>query len=126
MIPISDLVGIEFPSKALALMLYEAYLKSMSWYMVLFHEPTMRKMIEQSAASGVVRRSEMPQVLLMLIIIVIGARFATISQVQRECPSTDLPSIVEGMVRTIEEKYLSCIEILTVDSVMFAYLLSVH
>lgn len=62
----------------------------------------------------------------MLIIIVIGARFATISQVQRECPSTDLPSIVEGMVRTIEEKYLSCIEILTVDSVMFAYLLSVH
>jgi len=122
---VSDLIGCELPSPAVTTMLFDIFMKSVHWFMIVFHEPTLRAELEEIMRTGHVQQSKFSLLVLVMVILAIGAKYATKDDVQScGCPDLDLASLQSNLMRKIEEKLLEVLDQDDIGSVQVCILLS--
>ena len=69
MIPLLELIGVEFPPKHVADFLLDTYLESVHWFMVVFHEPSLRVDYEKIMHAKAAPKRKLGLVVLLMVIL---------------------------------------------------------
>ncbi|OQV04371.1 Fungal Zn2-Cys6 binuclear cluster domain-containing protein [Cladophialophora immunda] len=99
-VPLRQVLGMGLPPENISLLLFNAYIKYMHWYMLVFHEPTLRAQLECFLRSRRATDGDLCSLLLILIVLIIGARFLT------EDDYENLLSIQDISLHSITFQYL--------------------
>lgn len=124
MVPVSELIGIELPPPYVTNLLFETYVTSVHWFMIVFHEPSLRAELEKMLLSGMVSRHKLPLTLLVVTILATGAAYTSVSMAERSCPGWDLGRLRSKLIRVVEEKFLSIFDNGDAEAVAVCVLLS--
>jgi len=122
LVPVSEIVGVAFPSSEVCEALVQSYLDSMHWYLTVVDEDSLRARLEPIFRTGLADARQKPLVMLGLIVLVIGIDFL----VDKDPVShlVDLTHTKKVLAEAAQKEYLSAMEQPTVDSVAFSFLLA--
>ena len=123
-VPVSELIGMELPPRRVTNLLLDSYLKALHWHLLLFHESALRAELDPILGSGMASHDRRPFLMLVLIILVIGARYVDPDVAQQHCPGVDFPHMHTKMLEKAEENFLAVFDASTVESVSFSILLA--
>jgi hypothetical protein len=126
---IRDLIGIDFPDKKTADFLVESYFTSVHWFMMVLHESTFRAHYEEMIVFGKAPRSNLRKVALTLVVLAIGARYATNAALNASGLQADLDSlqsvllakVQENMITILDDGELECVQICILLSSFYLY-----
>ena len=88
LIAVSDLIGMDLPPGEVINVLFDSYLNSVYWFMMVFHEPTFRKELEGIITTGHVQQRRLSFLILVLVILANGAKYVSAQVIQSHCPGT--------------------------------------
>lgn len=92
--------------------------------MLLFHEPSVRAELRNVQRSGLIRKDRTIFIYLVILIIGIGAKYATAPDAQRACPGYDLDSLGTRYIALLETKIWDVFDAGGIESVQIAVMLS--
>ncbi|KAF7589717.1 hypothetical protein BBP40_003915 [Aspergillus hancockii] len=113
----------DFPPKPVADYLLETYLGAVHWFMMVFHEPTLRRQYENILTGHRCRKSNSKQLTLILLVLSLGARYTTEERVRAYCPMFDLDKFRNRSLAKVEERLLELLDGSDVESVQVCVLL---
>lgn len=125
--PVVHLLGIDLPPPSVVNALLDSYRDSVHWYLPVIHAPSLRARLRPIVESGLASRQQRPLLLLALIVLVIGARLisddarATIAR-----RDVSLDHVTSNMMAAVERCYLPAMDLITVDTIAYSYLLSIY
>jgi hypothetical protein len=123
-IPISLFIGADMPPTAVAEMLFDAYLKSVHWFMLIFHEPSLREEMNSVLATGHVREHNLSTLVLILVVLLIGTKYVAKEDVFSILPPVDLDRLQANLLATVESKFLAVLDQDNVGAIQVCILLS--
>lgn len=124
--PVVDLLGIDLPPMSVVNTLLDAYRDTVHWYLHVLHEPSLRARLRPIVETGLASRQQRPLLLLALIVLVIGARFISDDTREKMGRVISLDDMTSKMMITVERCYLPAMELITVDTIAYSYLLSTY
>lgn len=92
----------------------------------MFYEPVFRKRLQSVLDYGVVHEREPSLLLLILIVLVTGARYLSPDKAQSLPPDFDLKQCEIDLMQTIESKFMIAFDEGSLDSIAFLYLTASH
>jgi hypothetical protein len=98
----------------------------MHWYFMLFHGPTFRTRLEAVLSTGLVSSYQRPFVLLILVVLILGARFLDTEEKERTCSGIDLDRLQKSLIAAAERWFLPSTEELDTDFFAFGFLLATN
>lgn len=98
----------------------------MHWYHCVFYEPVFRKRLQSILDYGVVHEREGSLLLLLLIVLVTGARYLSPEKARSLPPELDLKQFETDLMQTIESKFMIAFDEGSLDSIAFLYLTASH
>ncbi|KIX08826.1 uncharacterized protein Z518_03483 [Rhinocladiella mackenziei CBS 650.93] len=123
---ISEILGEDLPPAHIIEFTLENYINAVHWFMLLFHEPSFRAELQILTATGYVRADRVPFLLLALLVIGIGASYATSSDAQERCPGVDIDALATRLIRKVEGKLLDLYDDAGIETVQVLILLSAY
>jgi hypothetical protein len=123
LIAVSDLIGMDLPPGEVINVLFDSYLNSVHWFMMVFHEPTFRKELEGIITTGHVQQRRLSFLILVLVILANGAKYVSAEVIQSHCPGLNLVSLQLKLMAKIEEKFLDVFDEGDIESVQICVLL---
>ncbi|KAH6693844.1 fungal-specific transcription factor domain-containing protein [Plectosphaerella plurivora] len=124
LIPVSDIIGVSFPPQDVSHALLQSYIDAMHWYLTVFDESSLLSQLEPIFRSGLAEAHQKPLLMLALVVLVIGIRFR--NPIDERLDSADVERAGETLVEAAQKGYLFSMEMPTVESVAFSFLLSCH
>lgn len=124
LIPVADLIGRDLPPRYVVNLLFEAFANSTHWFMLVFHEPSLRAELEEILATGMVSRHKLPWMMLVITILATGATYTPASVIEKSCPGWNLVKLRTKLIRVIEERFLDLFDSRDVEAVAVCVLLS--
>jgi len=114
----------DFPPADVIDFLLEAYMDSVHWFMLIIHEPSLRAELKVLMATGHVRKDRIPFLVLVLVVIATGARYAAAEEMEQRCPGHDLKYLRLTLIRKAEEMLLDVFDNGDIEAVQISILLS--
>lgn len=124
-IPIVELIGLHLPSAPVTLALLDAYLQANHWYLSLFHEPSFRARLVTILQTDGILPSEKPLLLLLLAVLVIGARFSNHETLHSLDPQFNPQQSRAIWIEAVENHIFWILQEATLESVACAVLMSI-
>lgn len=118
------MLGEDLPHPDVVEFTLQVYHKAVHWFMLLFHEPTVRAELRTIQRSGLVRKDRTIFVYLVVLIIGIGAKYATAPDAQRACPGYDLNALGTRFIALVELKIWDVFDAGGIEAVQIAVMLS--
>lgn len=124
-IPIIELIGIQLPSAPITLTLLDAYLQANHWYLSLFHEPSFRARLVTILQTEGILPSEKSFLLLLLAVLIIGARFSNHETLHSLDPQFNPQQSRTIWIEAVENHIFWILQEATLESVACAVLMSI-
>ncbi|KAK5442696.1 hypothetical protein LTS15_010903 [Exophiala xenobiotica] len=121
---VSDIVGEDLPPFHVIDVTLEAYANAVHWFMLLIHEPSLRTEIQNFKTTGFVRADRVPSLILAILVIAVGAKYATSPAAYKKCPGFDLDGLGTRFICKAEEKLLDAYEAAGIEAVQISLTLS--
>ncbi|KAK7906260.1 hypothetical protein LTR67_000986 [Exophiala xenobiotica] len=121
---VSDIVGEDLPPFHVIDVTLEAYANAVHWFMLLIHEPSLRNEIQNFKTTGYVRADRVPSLILAILVIAVGAKYATSPAAYGKCPGFDLDGLSTRFICKAEEKLLDVYEAAGIEAVQISLTLS--
>ncbi|KIX92430.1 uncharacterized protein Z520_11905 [Fonsecaea multimorphosa CBS 102226] len=102
----------------------ESYSDSVHWFMLLFHEPSLRAELQELTATGFVRADRVSFLVLVVLVIGIGAKYSTKSEAEGICPGLDMDHLGNKLIHKVEERLLDVFDQANIEAVQISILLS--
>ena len=123
---VSAVLGMDLPRKDVVQLLVHSYLDAVNWYLCLFHEATLWARLNPIIDSGDVKEGQEAFLMVLLIVLVTGARYMRQEEKQSLNPNIDLAQLQIDIMRKIEERVTLALDESSTDSVTFLFLLCSH
>lgn len=124
LIPVSDLIGTDLPSQGVVDFLFKRYLESVHWFMMVFYQPSLQAEMNEIVSSGVVPRRRISFLLLVLLILSMGAKYASHNDIEKHIPMAELNDLQAKFLIAVEERFLDIFNEGEIEAVQIAILLS--
>lgn len=124
LIPIVKLLGCNLPPTEATTMLFDVFLNSVHWFMMVFHDPTLRAELESMLTTGCTAESNLSTVVLILVVLLIGTKYATEQEAETACPEIDLALLQSKLLQTIESNFLLVLDQANTATLQVCILLS--
>ncbi|KAF2092513.1 hypothetical protein NA57DRAFT_82229 [Rhizodiscina lignyota] len=123
--PLSQLLkGLELPSTEVCDFLFNTFLDSVHWFMMVFHEPSFREVYEEILRSRTVRVGELKTVMMILIVLIMGARYASMTDTKETCVrDMDLERLWSSMLDHVKIHFFDVMDDAGIESVQLCILL---
>ena len=121
---VQEVLGSELPPTYVIEFCFESYLDAVHWFMLLFHEPSLRVGIEHVAAAGRVQKDRVSFLILVGLVIAVGAKYATKKEAEERCPGFDLDLLGNQFIRKAEERLLDVYDEAHIEAIQIAMILS--
>jgi hypothetical protein len=121
---IQDVLGSSLPPPHVTEFCLESYLDAVHWFMILFHEPSLRAGIEDLAKTGYVREDRVSFLILVALVIAVGAKYAAKRDAEARCPGFDLENLGNTLIRKTEERLLDVFDEAHIEAIQIAIILS--
>lgn len=122
---VKDVVGIDLPSAPITSILVDAYLQANHWYLTLFHEQSFRARLAPIIQTGRISASEKPFLMLILIVLMIGARFVCPESIGPHDTLFDSTLYSSQLLEAVEKHLFIALHDVTLESVSCALLMSI-
>lgn len=119
-----DVLGCELPSSDVIEFCLESYLDAVHWFMLLFHEPSLRAGIQTLVTTGTVRADRFSFLILVALIIGVGAKYATKAEAEERLPGFDLDGLGDRFIRKSEERLLDVFDEAHIEAIQISMILS--
>ncbi|KAJ9607940.1 hypothetical protein H2200_008019 [Cladophialophora chaetospira] len=123
LITVEQLLGLELPSKRVTDYFLNTYIDAVHWFMMIFHEPTFRLNYERLMAARTFPRCRSNQVIFTLLVISIGAHYASDEEVLQKFPTFQLKTFRTLSLKKIEDSLHSLYDAADLESVQVCCLL---
>jgi hypothetical protein len=125
LLQVSDVIGgMPLPPQHIIDFLFAKYLESVHWFMLVFHQPSLQAEMNEIVTTGLVPRHRIPFLVLVLLILGMGARYARESDSGQPVPNTELSKIETKLLFKVEEKFLDVFGEGTIEAVQISSLLA--
>lgn len=121
---VSEVLGTDLPPPHVIEFTLEAYVNATHWFMILFHEPSLRLEVQRLQETGYLRADRLPVLILVILVIAIGAKYATAREANERCPGYDLADLGTRFIRKVEEKLLEVYDDAGIEAVQISMILS--
>jgi hypothetical protein len=121
---IQDVLGSDLPPPHVIDFCLDSYLDAVHWFMILFHEPSLRAGIQELVTTGSVRADRVSFLILVALVIAVGAKYATRREAEEKCPGFDLDSLGSRFIRKTEERLLDVFDEAHIEAIQIAIILS--
>ncbi|KIX04251.1 uncharacterized protein Z518_07805 [Rhinocladiella mackenziei CBS 650.93] len=122
-ITVEDLLGFELPSKRVTDYLLSTYLGAVHWFMMVFHEPTLRTSYEALMATRRCARARSNHIIFMVLLLSLGAHYAPEEEVHRKFPSFQLETFQRLSLKRVEDSLHTLYDAAELESVQVCVLL---
>ncbi|KAH0844536.1 C6 transcription factor [Fonsecaea pedrosoi] len=122
-ITMEQLLGLELPSKRVTDYFLNTYLDAVHWFMMLFHEPTFRSSYERLMATRRFSRSRSNQVIFILLVLSMGAHYASEDDVRQRFPTFQLQTFRKLSLKKVEDSMHALYDAADLESVQVCVLL---
>ena len=123
-LPIRDVLGSELPPSHVAELCLESYLDAVHWFMLLFHEPSLRAGLQELWTTGYVRADRVSFLILVALVLGVGAKYATTAEAEARCPGFDVDGLGTKFIRKAEENLLDVYDEAHIEAIQIAVILS--
>ncbi|OAP60954.1 hypothetical protein AYL99_05956 [Fonsecaea erecta] len=123
-ITMEQLLGLELPSKRVTDYFLNNYLDAVHWFMMIFHEPTFRSSYERLMASRRFPRTKSNQVIFILLVLSMGAHYASDEDVRQKFPTFQLETFRKLSLKKVEDSMHSVYDAAELESVQVCTLLA--
>lgn len=123
-VPVTELIGMNLPPRHITFALLDSYLESTHWYLNVLHAPSFRAQLERIVATGRACPRQRPFLMLVLVTLVIGARYMSDKEKAAKCGGVSLAELGAAMFEAVERWYLPSMDLVTVDTVAFSFLMA--
>ncbi|KEF55852.1 uncharacterized protein A1O9_07432 [Exophiala aquamarina CBS 119918] len=123
-IPIAQLIGTDLPSAVVTEMLFETFIKSVHWFMLIFHEPSLREEMNSALTTGRVGERNLSNIVLILVVLLIATKYVAEEDVISTRTPIDIDHLQAKLLRTVESKFLAVLDQDNVGAVQVCVLLS--
>ncbi|ETI21731.1 hypothetical protein G647_08078 [Cladophialophora carrionii CBS 160.54] len=121
---IQDVLGSDLPPSHVIEFCLESYLDAVHWFMILFHEPSLRAGIQDLKTAGFVRADQVSFLILVALVIAVGAKYVTKQDAEERCPGFDLDGLGTRFIRRAEERILDVFDEGHIEAIQIAIILS--
>lgn len=121
---VSDLIGHDLPPPDVVRMLFDVFIHSVHWFMLAFHEPTVRAELERMITTGRIQHNKLQFVILIVVVLATGIRYATEDDIASRCPGVDLKAWDSKLRKLMESKFLDALDSDNYRSVQICILMS--
>lgn len=121
---ISEVLGMDLPPPQVVEFAMETYTKAVHWFMLLFHEPSLKAELDLLMATGFVRADRTSFLILAVLVIGIGLKYSTRPEAQERCPGYDAEGVGAKFIRKTEEKLLDVFDEANIEAVQISIILS--
>ena len=122
----STVIGIELPPKDAVILLYDSFLETFHWYHCVFYEPVFRRRLDDVLDFGTINEGEESLLLLLMIVMVTGARYLSPEKTQGLSQLVDIKRLPSDLLRIIEARLIIAFDEGSMDSLAFLFLLASH
>ncbi|EXJ88063.1 hypothetical protein A1O1_04991 [Capronia coronata CBS 617.96] len=125
LLPISDLLGFPLPPSQTTTVLFDTYIRSVHWFLMIVHAPSLKADLEEILRSGRAHYRQKSLLYLIAVILAFGAGYASDEPVlESQLSGIDLRSLQSRLVKVIEANLLEIMDMADVTSVQTCLLLS--
>ncbi|KAL2430692.1 hypothetical protein ABEF95_012810 [Exophiala dermatitidis] len=122
-ITVEELFGFELPSKRVTDYLLNVYMGAVHWFMMVFHEPTLRASYEAFMANRRCPKSRSNQAIFILLLLSLGAHYASEEDVRARFPSFNLDTFQRLSLKRVEDSLHTLYDSAEIESVQVCVLL---
>ena len=121
---LEETLGLSLPSKIDMDFLLNSYLKSVHWFMMVFHESSFRARYNELLSSSHLTSSQRPFSILLLLILGMGARYADEEMIKASCPELDAEGFEKAALAKVESCLIELFDEPELESVQICVLLA--
>lgn len=121
---VSELMGVSLPPAPLMRFLIDTYFRSIHWFMVMLHEPTVRAQFHQVEATGVAPGSRRAPAAILILVLIIGANYAHKADVNALFPLVDLAALQQTLLAAVQAHFIELMDEGELEGVQICLLLS--
>ncbi|KAF7594183.1 hypothetical protein BBP40_010032 [Aspergillus hancockii] len=114
-VPVRDLIHVPLPPLTVTMGLLDAYLQANHWYLTLFYEPTFRAQVQQIVETGSILPSQKGLLMLLLAVLVTGARFADVQTLRTLNTDFDTTTYQADALDCIEKSFYLSLEAVSLE-----------
>lgn len=122
-ITVEELLGFELPSKRVTDYLLSTYMATVHWFMMLFHEPTLRSTYEALMSSRTYPKSRSNHVIFILLLLFLGSEYAPEDEVRQKFPTFKLETFQRLSLKKVEDSLNTLYDAAELESVQICVLL---
>lgn len=121
---IFEVAGIDLPPKEVSDLLLESYFASVHWFMMIFHETAFRAKYETLTSSRSATHDQLNEILLLLVVLAMGARYVSKQDMQARGLQCDLDSLQMTFLARVADVFLTIVDNTGLEAVQICILLS--
>jgi hypothetical protein len=125
-VSVSDLIGIDLPSRDVTNMLLDSYLKHIHWFIMVIHEPTLRAELDEITTYGTLQTTRLSFLSLILVILAFGSNYITDGDAGSLGPTFDRHNTEKTLIKKVEEKFLEICDSADIESIQTGLILSAY
>ncbi len=91
---------------------------------MVFHQPTFRAEMDEIMTSGLVSPHRLSFLMLVLLVLAMGAKYAAKNDTQEHCSTIELANIQSTLMSRVEESFLDIFDESSIESVQISVLLA--
>lgn len=114
----------DLPSRRVVDFIFDKYLESVHWFMMVFYQPSLQAEMNEIITSGLVPRRRTSFLMLVLLILAMGAKYACQSDTGEHIPISELTDLQTKFLEKVEERFLDVFNEGDIESVQISILLS--
>jgi hypothetical protein len=105
-------------------MLFNTFIKSVHWFMLIFHEPSLREEMNSALTTGRVGERNLSNIVLLLVVLLIATKYVAEEDVISPRTPIDIDHLQTKLLRAVENKFLAVLDQDNVGAVQVCVLLS--
>ncbi|OAL19040.1 hypothetical protein AYO22_10369 [Fonsecaea multimorphosa] len=125
---VSILIGCDLPPPAVTWMLFDVFIDSVHWFMMIFHEPSLRADLEKVLRTGRAKACQKSMLYLIIAVLAIGARYAERKDVHANetdaDTDADLSDLQSRFLKVFDDRLMDLMDQTDIGMVQTCILLS--
>lgn len=105
-------------------MLFDVFIDSVHWFMMVFHEPSLRAELVAVLRTGRIAERKLCTLVLILVVLLIATKYATKEEVESACPGIDMNMVQSKILKTVEAQFLVVLDQDNIATIQVCILLS--